>query len=671
MENIAFHVGRLFRMFLNWLSSLSIFQYGNLAIMVLFFIFFPKWAALLFAGGSWWFLGLRYRHAFGWILVFASWLAFSGFAAFIVACFVIYFLYVRGARGYEAEEEEGPDVFGKARWATVKDMTIGKGTPQSPKPVLNSLNQEFKGRIVLGRLQFPPAKKNQPSQQDFIVSTGEGHILTIAQTGAGKGVNVVIPNILAYDHPMVVLDPKGENFLKTHFFRESNKGQEICLIDPFGQVAKEVNGLIKKMERENNDAFDECLQYFEGLLPKVTTYGAYLKGFNPLQVIEDLIERKEYDQILDEANVIADMLVIRTPQDKDSHWNEKAKSFIRGVILFVTFAEDCQKNRQLYPLNLVTVKKVIETAFGSQDAIDKFIEKCKENPHLDGIAGTINLVAKEERGSVLSTVMRHLDFLNSLNVQESLTRNDFQLDEIRRKEKTIYLVLPADKMEAYNRLARLWIASIKTSLERINDGDRKDSPVLFMLDEIAQLGRMEPLKNAISLSRSIGIKIWMIFQDVAQMKVAYPDEEWRTFFSNTKSQQFFGISPTDIDTCEFVSKAAGQMTVQFETVSVSQSTNQGRNSSYGSSSGGDTWSSNSSSGSSSGTSHSQSYNQNFQGRPLINPDEVSHLTHEHILIFGACKYPIKSLRMPYYQMPVFSNRYPFHLEDHAKQFLEI
>lgn len=62
---------------------------------------------------------------------------------------------------------------------------------------------------------------------------GEGHLITIAPTGAGKGVASVIPAALRHQGDLVVIDPKGENFAITSA-RRAALGQDICLIDPFG-----------------------------------------------------------------------------------------------------------------------------------------------------------------------------------------------------------------------------------------------------------------------------------------------------------------------------------------------------------------------------------------------------------------------------------------------------
>ena len=66
----------------------------------------------------------------------------------------------------------------------------------------------------------------------------EGHLLTIAPTGAGKGVSCVIPALLRYPGDVVVMDPKGENYAVTAMHRRE-MGQQIVLIDPFGQVDAE------------------------------------------------------------------------------------------------------------------------------------------------------------------------------------------------------------------------------------------------------------------------------------------------------------------------------------------------------------------------------------------------------------------------------------------------
>ena len=48
------------------------------------------------------------------------------------------------------------------------------------------------------------------------------------------------------------------------------------------------------------------------------------------------------------------------------------------------------------------------------------------------------------------------------------------------------------------------------------------APILFLLDELPRLGRMEPVREALEVGRSYGIKLWMIAQYAEQLVQAYP-----------------------------------------------------------------------------------------------------------------------------------------------------
>jgi type IV secretion system protein VirD4 len=66
---------------------------------------------------------------------------------------------------------------------------------------------------------------------ELLVSDGPEHVLLYAPTRTGKGVGVVIPNLLAWPDSVVVLDIKRENFNATAGFR-AEAGQTVHLFDP-------------------------------------------------------------------------------------------------------------------------------------------------------------------------------------------------------------------------------------------------------------------------------------------------------------------------------------------------------------------------------------------------------------------------------------------------------
>ncbi len=78
-----------------------------------------------------------------------------------------------------------------------------------------------------------PLKTLATGYIDPILLNGEGHLMTIAPTGAGKGTGCIIPALLRYPGPVIVIDPKGENATITAR-RRREMGQRVVVIDPMG-----------------------------------------------------------------------------------------------------------------------------------------------------------------------------------------------------------------------------------------------------------------------------------------------------------------------------------------------------------------------------------------------------------------------------------------------------
>jgi len=103
---------------------------------------------------------------------------------------------------------------GDARFANSGDLSKHGMLKPSPNGIIVG---KFNGNIV--RL---------PGQQFVILA---------APTRSGKGVGVVIPNLLDYQESMVVLDIKQENYELTSGWRKS-QGQEVFLFNPFAEDRK-------------------------------------------------------------------------------------------------------------------------------------------------------------------------------------------------------------------------------------------------------------------------------------------------------------------------------------------------------------------------------------------------------------------------------------------------
>ncbi|PTS74740.1 hypothetical protein DBR17_16670 [Sphingomonas sp. HMWF008] len=119
------------------------------------------------------------------------------------------------------------------------------------------------------------------------------------------------------------------------------------------------------------------------------------------------------------------------------------------------------------------------------------------------------------------------------------------------------LVLPSDRLNAFNRWLRLLIQQAIT----VNARDveiKPDKPVLFLLDEMPALGRLTMVEQAYGLMAGFGIQLWGIVQDCTQLKTIYGDG-WETFIGNSGMIQYFGSR--DRTTADYFQALCGVTTV--------------------------------------------------------------------------------------------------------------
>lgn len=210
---------------------------------------------------------------------------------------------------------------------------------------------------------------------------GEGHLLTLAPTRSGKGVSAVIPNLLDYPGSVLVIDVKPENAPVTAR-RRRELGQKVRILDPF-----DVAG--------GGD------------------------GFNPL----DLIDVSSPDAI-DDARMIADMMVAVDEGAENVHWNETARAFLAGLTLFVKVHAAPEDRHLLHIRKLATLRRGTPKSPG---AFEELLNHMLDSNAVDGLVARSAAVLLQkpfkERGSVISALHRPTEFLDSPHLRRrSATR---------------------------------------------------------------------------------------------------------------------------------------------------------------------------------------------------------------------------------------------------------
>ncbi len=352
--------------------------------------------------------------------------------------------------------------------------------------------------------------------------TGDAHLLTLAPTGAGKGVGCVIPNLLTYTGSVLVTDPKGENFAVTAL-RRRTLGHRVLALDPYALVG-------------GTDSFNPL----DGLDPNGPT-------------------------AVDDAAALAELIMIREPHESGDSvfWSQEAKALLTGLMLHA--ASDASPSRR----TLSTVWEYLSlppramtqlwTAMGHSTVASGAVARA---------ATRVRQKGDRVRSGILAQAQSQAHFLDSPHIARALERSTFSFRDLTTSRLSLYLVLPPDRIDSCRRWMRLLVgcalhAVIRSGARRVASSER----VLFLLDEFPTLGPMPPLERAVALARGYGVTCWLLAQDLSQLRALYP-ATWSTFVANAGVVQAFGTN--DLETARYLSDMLGPTTVQTTTASRSR-----------------------------------------------------------------------------------------------------
>jgi type IV secretion system protein VirD4 len=329
-----------------------------------------------------------------------------------------------------------------------------------------------------------------------LIYEGDSHLMTIAPTGTGKGRSAIIPNLLTYTGPIVVVDPKGENYAVTARARRA-MGHQVVKLDPFGITEEGIGD-----------------------------------SFNPFDILEFTKAT-----INDEARLLADLVMVGAKSLKEPFWDNWASTVISGVVIYLAHlaANDAKHKR-----SFVGVRDLL---YGDDPTYKLAVLLDTQGKIMDAeayqeISTFLSIRADVTRAGVLSTAQQYLRLFGSPTVQKAIESTTFDLAKIRNGDQiSMYIIIPPNKLVSHQPLFRLWVGALlslfssRTAIPKIN--------TLFLIDEAAQLGNLSLLRQAKTLLRGYGLQTWSFWQDLSQIKELY-QTEWATMVNNCAVLQLFG-----------------------------------------------------------------------------------------------------------------------------------
>lgn len=400
---------------------------------------------------------------------------------------LVYYFYLREKMKYWEPIKKNEEVYGDAHWATPADIKRAE---------LRS-----KHGMLLG-----------VDSDGYFVADGFQHALLFAPTGSGKGVGFVIPNLLFWEHSMVVHDIKLENYELTSGWRKK-QGQDIYVWEP-----------------ANPDGLTHC--------------------YNPMDWIS-----KKPGQMVDDVQKISNLVL-----PKEDFWTNEARALFAGVVLYLL--ADPQKVASFG--EVVRTMRSDDVAYNLAVILDTLGGIMHPVAYMN--IGSFLGKADKERSGVTSTLNSSIELWANPLIDAATASSDFNIQSFKKQQTTIYVGLTPDNIQRLQRLMQIFYQQATEFLSR-KMPNTKEEPygVMFLMDEFPTLGKMEQFKSGIAYFRGYRVRLFLIIQDTQQLKGSYEEAGMNSFLSNATYRITFAAN--NYETANLISQLCGNKTVEQESFS--------------------------------------------------------------------------------------------------------
>ncbi|CAD6562809.1 type IV secretory system conjugative DNA transfer family protein [Paraburkholderia sabiae] len=426
----------------------------------------------------------------------------------------------------------------------------------------------------------------------YLRFSGQQFVLLAAPARSGKGVSIVIPNLLSYPDSVVVLDIKRENYAITAGFRRA-QGQEVYLFDPFAEDGR-------------------------------------THRFNPLSAISDGLFRV--------GDILAIGYALYPPGGHDDFWKDQARNLFLGIVLLLSEWRDARRTGrgESIPDYPVTMGEVLRQSSGHGMPVKAYLQRAlvQHRALLSGacVDALNRFLSNDDKvlASILATFHAPLTIWANPIVDAATSANDFDLRDVRRRRMSIYIGITPDHLSE----AALLVNLVFSQLVNLNTKQLPETDptlrfqCLLLLDEMTAIGKIHIIARAVAYMAGYNLRLLSVVQSIAQLESVYGRADARTFLTNHAMQILY--APREQKDANDYSEMLGTFTDQSRSVSRPNTMFGGRG----------------------GSSESMSE----QRRPLLLPQELKELGRDKEIIVLENTKPILADRICYWRDPVFASR---------------
>ena len=541
-----------------------------------------------------------------------------------------------------------PDYYGTARFSDREEIDK-MGITKNPED-----------GVVLGMTE----------DNKLITDSGVEHIINMAPTRTGKGINTVLPTLWTWKSSVIVNDIKGECWDLTSGFRRSILKQKCIFFNPMDDTGEGISynplELVKvgtKSEQEDSRAIaitlldtdgkgesDHWISSAVNLLTAVILHTKYVNvNASFIDVMKFLEDPKE--PLIDKIGA-----VIGKELNDYGDIVDKTKKDENGEIA----KDENDEDIKIPPFN--HYQSLRQQGINNLSFNELYMQDTTLHPLVGSTFATIFATPDKERGSIFSTCINKLSIFKDPRVMNNIKKSDVTPKDIMNNRISLYLITPpkaikmtkplfrliltqtiyelTDKMEFNNRKKidiekkkkGMNLSEVQKSLnkfvyeEKVDYSKLKNKRILFLIDEFPALGNLSLFEEALAYIAGYGLKALLIVQSINQLNKIYGKDN--SIIDNCRTQLYF--TPNDKDTPKMISDMMGNKTEKIITRSGKGFFMENRSESY-------------------------------QARALMTAGEIRVLPYEKLLLLLSGKNPIKGNKIFWFKHKKFKDNADYNI----------
>lgn len=541
-----------------------------------------------------------------------------------------------------------PDYYGTARFSDREEIDK-MGITKNPED-----------GVVLGMTE----------DNKLITDSGVEHIINMAPTRTGKGINTVLPTLWTWKSSVIVNDIKGECWDLTSGYRRSILKQKCIFFNPMDDTGEGISynplELVKvgtKSEQEDSRAIaitlldtdgkgesDHWISSAVNLLTAVILHTKYVNvNASFIDVMKFLEDPKE--PLIDKIGA-----VIGKELNDYGDIVDKTKKDENGEIA----KDENDEDIKIPPFN--HYQSLRQQGINNLSFNELYMQDTTLHPLVGSTFATIFATPDKERGSIFSTCINKLSIFKDPRVMNNIKKSDVTPKDIMNNRISLYLITPpkaikmtkplfrliltqtiyelTDKMEFNNRKKidiekkkkGMNLSEVQKSLnkfvyeEKVDYSKLKNKRILFLIDEFPALGNLSLFEEALAYIAGYGLKALLIVQSINQLNKIYGKDN--SIIDNCRTQLYF--TPNDKDTPKMISDMMGNKTEKIITRSGKGFFMENRSESY-------------------------------QARALMTAGEIRVLPYEKLLLLLSGKNPIKGNKIFWFKHKKFKDNADYNI----------